>query len=83
MAELQWYMDEKDERRRRPPIQIQKAYGDDEFLGSSTARPLRILAEFMEPKDRFAHEQIENTVVFFGSARILPTVDAIAPNTMN
>ena len=36
------------------------------------ARPLRILAEYMEPLDRLRKEHIHDTIVFFGSARLLP-----------
>ena len=41
-----------------------------EFLESDEARPIRILAEYLEPHRRFKHEHIRDTVVFFGSARI-------------
>jgi hypothetical protein len=41
-----------------------------EFLESDEARPLRILAEYLEPHRRFRQEHIRDTVVFFGSARI-------------
>jgi uncharacterized protein (TIGR00730 family) len=46
------------------------AYRDLEFLDSAAARPLRILAEYLEPLHRFRQEQIQDTVVFFGSARV-------------
>jgi uncharacterized protein (TIGR00730 family) len=48
------------------------AYQDEKFLESEDARPLRILAEYLEPLARFRHEHICDTVVFFGSARIAP-----------
>ncbi len=48
------------------------AYKDAEFLDSPDGRPLRILAEYAEPLARFRHERIEDTVVFFGSARVAP-----------
>ncbi|MGA1199612.1 MAG: lysine decarboxylase, partial [Candidatus Latescibacterota bacterium] len=48
-----------------------KAYKNLDFLNSAPARPLRILAEYMEPKDRFEKMGVQDTVVFFGSARIL------------
>jgi uncharacterized protein (TIGR00730 family) len=47
-----------------------KAYLDPRFLKSEEARPIRILAEYMEPMRRFEAERIRDTVVFFGSARI-------------
>ena len=46
------------------------AYLDPEFLESEEARPLRILAEYLEPLRRFKAQNIQDTVVFFGSARI-------------
>jgi uncharacterized protein (TIGR00730 family) len=46
------------------------AYLDRSFLESDEARPLRILAEYLEPLRRFRQQQIQDTVVFFGSARI-------------
>ncbi|MDP9008444.1 MAG: TIGR00730 family Rossman fold protein [Pseudomonadota bacterium] len=46
------------------------AYLDEAFLGSDAARPLRILAEYLEPLDAFRREQIKDTIVFFGSARL-------------
>ena len=48
----------------------QVAYLDETFLGSDAARPLRILAEYLEPLDAFQREQIRDTIVFFGSARL-------------
>ena len=46
------------------------AYLDPGFLESEEARPIRILAEYLEPLDRFKAQNIQDTVVFFGSARI-------------
>jgi uncharacterized protein (TIGR00730 family) len=46
------------------------AYLDPDFLESERARPLRILAEYLEPLGRFKAQDIQDTVVFFGSARI-------------
>src|SRR5687767_14016563 len=46
------------------------AYQDPEFLESEEARPIRILAEYLEPLARFKSQRIQDTVVFFGSARI-------------
>ncbi len=55
---------------------IVKAYRSKEFLGSPEARPLRILAEYMEPKARFERYRIDDTIVFFGSARFIPRAEA-------
>ena len=46
------------------------AYLYPEFLESDEARPLRILAEYLEPLQRFKDQKIQDTVVFFGSARV-------------
>jgi uncharacterized protein (TIGR00730 family) len=48
-----------------------KAYKNLDFLNSSRARTLRILSEYLEPQDRFEKMNVRDTVVFFGSARIL------------
>jgi uncharacterized protein (TIGR00730 family) len=45
------------------------AYENQPFLNSPDGRILRILAEYQEPLSRFRREQIQDTVVFFGSAR--------------
>ena len=47
---------------------IEKAYDNREFLHGHSARPLRVLAEFIEPEERLAKHGISNTIVFFGSA---------------
>jgi uncharacterized protein (TIGR00730 family) len=46
------------------------AYHDEEFLETADARPIRLLAEYLEPARRFRLENIQDTVVFFGSARV-------------
>ena len=46
------------------------AYLDADFLESGDGRPLRILAEYLEPLRRFKAQNIQDTVVLFGSARI-------------
>jgi uncharacterized protein (TIGR00730 family) len=46
------------------------AYLHPEFLESEEARPIRILSEYLEPLRRFKEEKIQDTVVFFGSARV-------------
>ncbi|HEX7960785.1 MAG TPA: TIGR00730 family Rossman fold protein [Terriglobales bacterium] len=45
------------------------AYENPDFLNSPDGRILRILAEYIEPLGRFRRERIQDTVVFFGSAR--------------
>src|ERR1700756_3035646 len=45
------------------------AYENEAFFRSPDGRILRMLAEYQEPLARFRREQIQDTVVFFGSAR--------------
>ncbi len=55
-----------------PIAQARLAYENLDFLDSTEGRPLRILAEYAEPMARFREQRIEDTVVFFGSARFGP-----------
>jgi len=48
------------------------AYKNEEFLDSDDARPLRILAEYLEPLHAFERAHICDTIVFFGYARMAP-----------
>src|ERR1700685_3705769 len=50
----------------------QLAYQDKDFLSSDDGRGLRILAEYLEPLQRFRRANIHDTIVFFGSARLGP-----------
>ncbi len=49
-----------------PPL----AYRNQEFLDSDAARPLRILAEYLQPYHAFREERVHDTIVFMGSARL-------------
>ena len=40
-------------------------------MDSTEARPIRLLAEYLDPLRRFKAQNIQDTVVFFGSARVL------------
>jgi uncharacterized protein (TIGR00730 family) len=51
------------------PRAAQLAYENATFLTSDEGRPLRILAEYLEPLNRFRRAAIHDTIVFFGSAR--------------
>jgi uncharacterized protein (TIGR00730 family) len=62
-------MPEKRPERRGSAVE---AYLKESFLTSSDARPLRMLAEYLEPRSRFDHYRIDDTIVFMGSARLLP-----------
>lgn len=55
-----------------------KAYNNAKFLNSSDARLLRMMAEYLEPLSRFRKEKVRDTVVFFGSARLLARDEAVA-----
>ena len=46
------------------------AYHDPDFLDSDEARPLRIVAEYLQPLRAFRQAHVCETVVFFGSARL-------------
>ncbi len=61
-----------DEIIQRAPL----AYENKKFLDSPDARILRILSEYSEPLARFRRERIQDTVVFFGSARFHSRHDA-------
>ncbi|MGH9533551.1 MAG: TIGR00730 family Rossman fold protein [Terriglobales bacterium] len=59
-------MDRTDDLSEHPPL----AYANPVFLNGPDARPLRILAEYLEPLHRLRRENVQDTIVFFGSARI-------------
>ncbi len=46
------------------------AYRDEAFIEGDEGRPLRILAEYLQPLTAFRREHIRDTIVFFGSARL-------------
>jgi len=54
----------------------EKAYKNSRFLNSPDARELRILSEYSEPQARFRDYNVSDTIVFFGSARLMPMEDA-------
>jgi hypothetical protein len=57
---------------REEPEELEEgplAYENSEFLNSPDGRLFRIMAEYQEPMARFRRERIQDTVVFFGSAR--------------
>jgi len=55
----------------KPTHRQSKAYQDSRFLQSKDARALRILAEYLEPLYRFQRHNVQDTIVFMGSARLL------------
>lgn len=58
------------------PQKALKAYKNNKFLVSPAARDIRILSEYLEPKERFRRNKVVDTVVFFGSARTPSPEDA-------
>lgn len=54
------------------------AYRDRVFMESLPARPLRILAEYIDPINRLRRASVGDTIVMFGSARIQPRDRALA-----
>lgn len=52
-----------------PPVQ---AYLNTHFIEGREGRGLRILSEYIEPDARFETQNVEDTIVFLGSARLLP-----------
>jgi uncharacterized protein (TIGR00730 family) len=52
-----------------PPGSPLKAYENPAFLNSPEARNIRVLCEMTEPAAHLKRQQVENTIVFFGSAR--------------
>ena len=53
-------------RQRKESV---KAYKDPDFINSKEARPIRILSEYLKPEKVFDSFNIQDTIVFFGSAR--------------
>ncbi len=60
----------------KEPQHAPKAYNNLKFLNSPDARVIRMLAEFLEPQRRFRDYKVRDSIVFFGSARILPRAEA-------
>ena len=54
------------------------AYQNPVFVESLPARPLRILAEYIDPLNRLRRAKVGDTIVMFGSARIKSRDQALA-----
>jgi uncharacterized protein (TIGR00730 family) len=54
------------------------AYENPKFMESLGARPLRILAEYLDPLKQLRQEKVGDTIVMFGSARIQSHDKAVA-----
>ncbi|HUK29766.1 MAG TPA: TIGR00730 family Rossman fold protein [Candidatus Acidoferrum sp.] len=57
---------------KKYPNAVKLAYHDSRFMESTVARPIRIVSEYLDPLSRLRKEGIGDTIVMFGSARILP-----------
>jgi len=60
---------DKPEPLPHPNQRVPLAYENKKFLNGPDGRILRILAEYQEPLSKFRRERIQDTIVFFGSAR--------------
>lgn len=47
------------------------AYRNTGFMDTPSARTLRILSEYLYPLEHFRNQRVHDTVVFFGSARLM------------
>ena len=63
---------------RRHQTPQQPAYRDALFMESVAARPVRILTEYLDPLVRLRREEVGDTIVMFGSARIVGRDRALA-----
>jgi uncharacterized protein (TIGR00730 family) len=64
--------------KQKPPALTRAAlsYQNPSFVNSPDGRLVRILSEYSEPLARFRRERIQDTIVFFGSARFRAADDA-------
>ncbi len=71
-------MEQKENREQgeRKSLRSPLAYENRKFLEGPNGRPLRILSEYAEPLARFRRENVQDTVVFFGSARFTSKLSA-------
>jgi uncharacterized protein (TIGR00730 family) len=60
-----------------PETQCLKAYDNPKFMSGQNARSIRILSEYYEPEERFEEHKVQDTIVFFGSARFVSMEDAL------
>lgn len=59
-----------DPNTKPPPVPMPvKSFENTGFLHSASARTLRILSEYVEPRSRIEYHKVRDTIVFFGSAR--------------
>jgi uncharacterized protein (TIGR00730 family) len=63
-------MSEPNEQSKAKVARAPLAYRNEEFLKSPDSRVLRIISEYLEPLSHFRRQRIQDTIVFFGSARV-------------
>src|SRR5260370_41123262 len=66
------------DRGREGSVEIDPPYRDSVFMESLPARPVRILTEYIDPLERLRREKVGDTIVVFGSARMLSREQALA-----
>lgn len=54
---------------KQKDVRSMKAYDNTAFLNSKTARSIRIMCELEETRERLAQNNVERTILFFGTAR--------------
>src|SRR5258708_16788579 len=64
--------------RKRHHKEMDPRYWDSLFMESLPARPVRIITEYIDPLERLRREKVGDTIVMFGSARILSREQALA-----
>lgn len=70
---------DRDPAQHPLPPRLEKAWERVRFMEGPEGRPVRMLAEFLEPAARFEAYHVRHTLVFFGSARALPPEKARSP----
>ena len=58
-------------KRIRHKLEVDPPYRDSLFMESPPARPVRIITEYIDPLERLRRENVGDTIVMFGSARII------------
>jgi len=67
-----------DGKRPKPQHAPKAPHENPEFMSSTPARPIRILAEYIYPLAQLKKEGIGDTIVMFGSARIHSREESLA-----
>ncbi len=62
---------EKENNMLAPLMRAEKAYDNKDFIHSADGRVIRLLSEYLYPKQDFKKNNIDKAIIFFGSARTL------------